>query len=653
MSNKICLFAGTTEGRLLAELLRNATELTVCVATDYGEKLLDKADNITVHTERMDEKEMTEFFSKNGFDLIIDATHPFAKEVTANIKAAAEKNGIRVMRVLRNSGQEVQGAKYVSCVKEARDFLKGKKGNILITTGSKEISSYEGLDMSRVWARVLPSIQSIVACQAAGIETSHIIAAQGPFSYGANVEQLKMINAKYMVTKDSGKNGGSDNKISAAVDSCVTAVIIGQPAQTDGLSMDEAICELEKMLPIPKRKIYIIGIGPGSRNMLTPEAEKILNECDAVLGAQSVVNSLNTSKPTYYEYMPENVLKVLNDNASIRRAAVVMRGDTGFFSGTKKLIEALKGQIVEVVPGVCSVSLLAARLGVSWDDAALLSVHGREQNIIYAVNTNKKTFILIGGEQTVKTVCKKLCDYSFDNVKITVGERLSLSDEKITSGSALELSNKDFDSLAVMYIENPDAKSKFCCGIPDEEFIRGEVPMTKSEIRAVSMSKLALSKDSVVWDIGAGTGSVSVECALTSFDGKVFAIEKKSEAVELIRKNKIKFCTDNLTVIEGTAPEALKDLQAPTHAFIGGSSGNLREIISVLLKRNPDVRIVINTITLESQSEVSEIVREFGFREFECVSVNVSRSHKTGNYNLMISQNPVCVFVLHGGAGRE
>ena len=97
----------------------------------------------------------------------------------------------------------------------------------------------------------------------------------------------------------------------------------------------------------------------------------------------------------------------------------------------------------------------------------------------------------------------------------------------------------------------------------------------------------------------------------------------------------------------------MKDLQAPTHAFIGGSSGNLREIISVLLKRNPDVRIVINTITLESQSEVSEIVREFGFREFECVSVNVSRSHKTGNYNLMISQNPVCVFVLHGGAGRE
>ena len=200
-----------------------------------------------------------------------------------------------------------------------------------------------------------------------------------------------------------------------------------------------------------------------------------------------------------------------------------------------------------------------------------------------------------------------------------------------------------------MYIENPDAVRRHRHGIPDEEFIRGDVPMTKSEVRTISMAKLDLPADAIVYDIGAGTGSVSVECALAAYDGQVYAIEKEADAAELIRQNKVKFGCENLQVIEGLAPDALEDLPIPTHAFIGGSSGNLQEILAVLLRKNPDVRIVVNAVTVETMTEAAECAKYFGFTEYETVSVNIARSRKLGRYHMMTAQNPVSVITLQGG----
>ena len=173
--------------------------------------------------------------------------------------------------------------------------------------------------------------------------------------------------------------------------------------------------------------------------------------------------------------------------------------------------------------------------------------------------------------------------------------------------------------------------------------------MTKSEVRAISMAKLALHDDSVVWDIGAGTGSVSVECALAAYKGKVYAVEKEPDAVELIKRNKLKFKTDNLCIVSGSAPDVLAELPVPTHVFIGGTGGNLRTILNVLLEKNPSVRIVMNTVTLESQSEAFACAREYEFADFDAVSVNISRTKKAGSYNLMAAQNPVTVFVMQKG----
>lgn len=648
MNKKICLFAGTTEGRELASMLHGAAELTVCVATEYGEIMLDGIDGINVRAGRMDGDEMERFFSECGFGLIVDATHPYAEIVTRNIKAAADACGIPVIRLLRESDRTVKDAVYIPSVEAAGEYLSGTEGNIFITTGSKEIGSYTGLDMSRVWARVLPTVSALELCAAAGLAPSHIIAAQGPFSEEINLAQLRAIGAKYLVTKASGKNGGFEEKISAAKAAGAVPVIIGRPPQTEGLSFSETAAELSRILQLEKRRADIIGVGPGGGSMLTFEAKEALKKADAVIGAASVIPAEVTGKPEYHEFMPDKIRALLDSDLSIRRAAVVMRGDTGFYSGAKNLVSALGGYEVNVMPGVSSVSALAARMGVSWDDASLISLHGRDGNLIRTVDSSAGTFVLTGGENTVGAVCGKLCEYGFGGLAVTVGERLSYPDEKITSGTAQELSGSAFDSLSVMYIENGGADSRIRTGIPDEEFIRGDTPMTKSEVRAVSLSRLELTRDAVIYDIGAGTGSVSVECALAAEKGKVYAVEKDHDAAELIKENKIKFRADNIVIVEGSAPEALADLPAPTHAFIGGSSGELKDIISLLISKNPDVRIVVNAITLETQAQALQCAKEFGFGFFETVSVNISRSRKLGRYNMMTAQNPVYVITMKG-----
>ncbi len=326
-----------------------------------------------------------------------------------------------------------------------------------------------------------------------------------------------------------------------------------------------------------------------------------------------------------------------------------MRGDTGFFSGAKKLLEELKGEDVTVIPGIASPVLFAAKLGVGWDDAALVSLHGREMNLIRTVARNAKTFVLTGSENMPDRIFEKLCDYGMGDLVCAVGERLSYPDETIMRGTVGDLKNGHYDPLSVVYIENNAPEKSIRSGISDEEFMRGGVPMTKAEVRAVSMAKLAPEKDSVVWDIGAGTGSVSVQCALAAYEGCVYAVEKNTEGVSLIRQNKLKFKTDNLYEIEGCAPQALSGLPAPTHVFLGGSSGELKEILHIVFEKNPAARVVINAVTLETQAEVLECVKMLSPASFEAVCLNAARAQQTGKYHLTAALNPVWIYTLRGG----
>ena len=648
MKNKLCIFAGTTEGRRLCELLAQSAEVTACVATEYGETTLEPLKGIAVHTGRMDAEEMAAFFLREGFDRVIDATHPYAERVTENIAAAAERAEIPVLRILREKEKRIACAVYVSSVKEAREYLAQREGNILITTGAKELSEYAGLDMARVWARVLPIKSSLEACEKAGVLVSHIIAAQGPFSYESNRALLNDIRAKYLVTKASGKNGGFEEKINAAFDAGAVPVIIGQPPQVSGVTIEEALVRLSDPYVPQQRRITIVGIGTGSHSMMTEEAKAALENCDAVFGARSVLDTLNSQKPCYPEYRSEGVSAVLDEHPSIRQAAVVLRGDTGFFSGAKQLVKAFGNDAVTVIPGISSVSLFAARLGISYDDAACVSLHGRRCNVVRTVDSHQKTFILCGGENSADTVCRRLCEYGLGALDAAVGERLSYPEEKITRGRVEELTSGGFDSLSVLYIENPFAVKRTAVGIPDDAFFRTEVPMTKSEVRAVTLSKLSLNAASVVWDVGAGTGSVSVECALAASEGTVYAVERNADAAALIRENKKRFRTDNLEVIEAEAPGVLCALPVPTHVFIGGCGGRIPETIAAALRKNPTVRIVVNTVTLESAAHVFECMRSFPFAQTEAVQISAARSRKVGRCHMMNALNPVMIFTLQG-----
>ena len=232
-----------------------------------------------------------------------------------------------------------------------------------------------------------------------------------------------------------------------------------------------------------------------------------------------------------------------------------------------------------------------------------------------------------------------------DDLKVTVGYQLSYPDEKIMGLTPSDCLGVKAPGLYICFIrnENPVRRNLTPCR-SDDEFIRDKVPMTKEEIRNISISKLKLSGDSVVYDIGSGTGSVSVEIAGLSDDIRVFAIERSPEAARLTKENVRKAGLDNITVIETAAPDGLMDLPPATHAFIGGSGGNLKEILAVLRTINSEMRVVINAVTMETVSEAKDALSELGIIDEDIITVQVARSRKAGRYHMMQAENPVWIF---------
>lgn len=238
--DKLCIFAGTTEGRQLVEFLSGQpVAVTACVATEYGETLLSPAENLTISARRLAEEEMEDLFRAQGFALVVDATHPYAAAVTENIAAACAKTSTPYLRLLRAGTEVPDGAVYVPDIPHAVAYLNEMAGNILLTTGSKELSLYTCIrDFSnRVYARVLPMESSLVACRAAGLPPSHIIAMQGPFSKELNIALLRFTQARYLVTKEDGTPGGFADKAAAAAEAGAMLVVIGRPPQREGLSL--------------------------------------------------------------------------------------------------------------------------------------------------------------------------------------------------------------------------------------------------------------------------------------------------------------------------------------------------------------------------------------------------------------------------------
>ena len=514
----------------------------------------------------------------------------------------------------------------------------------MLTTGSKELAGFTGMKdyQNRLYARVLSLPDVMKACAELGFEGKHLIGMQGPFSRELNAAMLRQYDCRYLVTKDTGKAGGFQDKIDAALECDAVPVIIGRPLKEEGMSVRECKRFLTEHFSLAHRPhITLLGIGMGSQKLLTVQGKNSLDQADLLIGARRMVDSVKRpGQDVFVEYRSQEIRDYIAD---LR----VQRKNGSEKSEEERDSSAQNNTEIEIQCGISSVVYFMSQIGLSWDDSKIVSAHGRGCNLISHICYAEKVFSILGTSDGVAVLAEKLVKYGMGDVLLYVGENLSYENEKIFVKPASELTEYKGDPLSVICAVNENAGTRLeTHGIRDEEFIRGKAPMTKEEVRTVSLSKLRLTADSVCYDVGAGTGSLSIEMALRAHQGQVWAIEKKEDAVELIHRNKVKFAADNLEIVEGLAPEALKDLPAPTPAFIGGSSGNLKEIVKLLLEKNSHVRIVINCITLETVSEALETAKEFGFEENEIVQLSAARSKAIGRYHMMMGENPIYIITL-------
>jgi len=681
---RLLLFAGTTEGRELSEYLAAAgISHTICVATEYGAIVLKPHPLVEIHQGRMNQEQITAFIA--GFAAVIDATHPFAQEITHNIKAAIEGSGIPYFRLKRNcamqQGKAIQeNLAYFETNEVCAKALEQTKGNILLTTGSKELAKYCVSEQvkQRLYVRVLPSVESLSLCIEQGICGKQIIAMQGPFTIEMNEAVLKQYHISYLVTKESGVSGGYFEKLIAAERTGIQVFVIGCPKQEEGYSFWEVCSALEKICgkKISQQKgnrrklaITLAGIGMGNTDSMTTQVQEAIRRADILLGAKRMLETLQSQKisaETHPFYQSEQILPYLRTvQESIlpsenKEIVILFSGDSGFFSGCQSLYAALMTEVqekrmdasIQILPGISSVAYLASCIGESYHDAAIYSIHGKKLcNLVRRIKGSPKTFLLTSGVKDMHWLGKQLMDAGMSECEVVIGYQLSYENQQIRNCTPKECCGLREEGLYTCLVKNPHAKAKrLTQGISDEAFIRDKIkiPMTKEEVREVSICKLHLHDGAVVYDIGSGTGSVAVEIAGLSDDIQVYAIEQKKEAVALIKSNQEKFGLQNISVIEAAAPEGLAGLPMATHAFIGGSGGRLKEILSVLRQKNPNMRVVINVVSMETLCEIKEILAIYSIQNEEIVQLQANRVRQAGTYHLMQSENPVwiCAFTF-------
>ena len=662
---EILIFAGTTEGRELAEHLAGAgVRCTVSVATEYGAQILGPGKGRTVLQGRLTQEQMEFLIREEDFTCVVDATHPFATEVSAQIRKACEETKVPYLRLARDTEGELPdggfGIYEAASMQEAAKILRGIPGNLFLTTGSKDLPllAEEIGEPQRLYVRVLPSVESLRICMECGIPAGHLIAMQGPFTQELNVDILLQTGARAVLTKESGKVGGFDEKVAAAKEVGIPVVVVRNPEKeskdSDLLSFEEVLERLAKITGIralaqPEREYAMVAVGPGDARHLSEEAREAVEGADVVFGAPSVIaraketGLLRAGKLSQPFYKTGQVLPYMKENPQLRRAAVLLSGDTGLYSGAAQLRAALEEEAEPVrfryLPGISSVAALAAALQVTWENAVILSTHGRERDVVGHLRKEGKVFLLVSGLSGVHKTAELLKKAVANDIlprEIRIGYGFNLSQDSAEAGfiSLEQLESLDKRGLYILYLENPAADAcPVTPGMEDEAFARAEVPMTKEEVRVIALSRLRLTRKAVLYDIP---------------DAKVYAIEKKPEAAALLRTNLSKYCLPNVSVIEAEAPEGLQELPAPTHVFIGGSGHAMPGILSAVLAKNPAVRVVVTCVTLETLLQTLQALGELPVTEPQVRQIAVNRAHKMGSYHMMKALNPIYLIDFEG-----
>lgn len=511
----VVIFGGTSEGRELAEYAEShQIPVLVSVVSGYGESLLRESDLVQVHTGALDETEMRQFLQETAPKLVLDATHPYARVVTEQVATLCRELDIPYQRVLRGSEQtdsaetgktalETAPVFVVDSLHDAVECLKQDSRSVLLTTGSKELEAFaaDPAMRERIYARVLPDSQVLKKCEDLGIHGAHVIAMQGPFSTELNCALLRTARAGWLVTKEAGKRGGFVEKMEAARQCGVSVVVIRRPVQEEGISLEEAkermnayrVKSLDgsKTLDLLRnlaqngkdsglgekqkddfeqttqsvRTLSMIGMGMGGGKQLTLEALEVLKHSDIVFGASRMLNDLAPwirEKHQKAYYQPEKILDWLEEHQAYQHAVVVCSGDTGFYSGSGSMMRELKSRFgsaeaipyeVKVYPGISSVSALAARFGISWDDACLASAHGRDCDVAALLKKQGKVFLLLDGSRNLKQICRNLKETGMGDTMVYAGVRMGYEDERKICKKADEMTEIETNSLTAVFLE--------------------------------------------------------------------------------------------------------------------------------------------------------------------------------------------------------
>lgn len=394
-------------------------------------------------------------------------------------------------------------------------------------------------------------------------------------------------------------------------------------------------------------KLTLVGMGSGGSAGLTAAGQAALQGAELIIGANRLLQALpeGCTRNRAALYKTDEICALLQ-RTDCRTVAVAYSGDTGFYSGAAALCRALDaaGLPCTVEPGISSVQLLAAALHRPWQDWQLVSAHGCACDPLTVCTNGKPTFFLTGGKENPATLCARLAAGGYGAVMATVGENLALPSERLVTDTVAALAKQQFAPLSVLLVEPCPPAARRVPGLPDDAFLRGKTPMTKQEVRAAVLAKLAVRPGDILWDVGAGTGSVSVELALAAPAGQVYAAECDDEACGLIRENRAKFAVQNLHLTQGLAPAALADWPAPDAVFIGGSKGNLPAIVDAVLTANPAARLCISAIALETLQQAVTALTAHGLGA-EVTQISVSRSRAAGGLHLLLANNPVFLIV--------
>lgn len=401
--------------------------------------------------------------------------------------------------------------------------------------------------------------------------------------------------------------------------------------------------------------LTIVGIGPGSAGYFMPIAKEKMEKAHTVIAARRLLPMLQEfcdSDTTQFAVMGKirdtftQIDQLLKEDKDV---VLTVSGDPLMYSLYKTICNdpVSADWQMEIIPGIGSLQMLGAAFGETMEDAKLLSVHGRSKSagsIALEVTENPKVFFLCSKEQGPAWLSKIMLDYGLTDVTVYAGSDLSYDNEMLVKGSPEEMAKKEFPSLCVAMIKNPAPRQILRpCFLSDADFERDKTPMTKEEIRVLILHKMKLHPADVVWDVGAGTGSISIECARQVPFGEVHAVERNDLAISLIGKNKEKFSTDNLHIWQGDAAEEVKKLPVPTKVFIGGSGGKLNQIMEVIAGFDSPVQVTISAVTIETIAEANEILGKYD-PDYDIIQATVGRGRKIGSYHIMDTNNPVMIF---------